>query len=263
MSASGDQPGPERSVPRPPGTPEALTWRELDSADLEAVSALHRLSIQGVGPEVVKREQTRFFESLLAGRGWITGVFEGSELVAYGVLQQDLLPEDDPREHLGLPADVIVRKLAGAAVAPRWRGVHLQRALVEHRLRLAGADAVAIGTAAPGNPASWRTATSCAMAVRALELRYGGHPRYLMARVPALLDDPASPDTAEIEVPALDLARLGSLLSEGWRGLGPGSVSESGATLRMRLHPRAASHAAAPAPAPSSTGVHPPGRTAG
>lgn len=232
---------------------KALAWRRLQLSDLDAIEALHRLSIQGLGPEVVKAETREFFISLLSGRGEIHGVFDGDSLVAYGVLQHDLLPQDDPRRHLGLGPDVPVRKLAGAAVHPQWRGQRLQRALVEYRLRRAPAQAVVFATSAPGNPPSWRSLLACGLSVCALESKYGGHPRFLMARMPAPAGATQRPadaptngastnDASTTEVSCTDLATQAGLLAAGWRGVAPGEASaeapgrqpQSGPTIRYR-----------------------------
>lgn len=44
--------------------------------------------------------------------------------------QHDLLAQDDPRPLLGLAPGQVLYKLAGAAVAPAWRGQGLQRQLI-------------------------------------------------------------------------------------------------------------------------------------
>ena len=111
-----------------------LTWRELRPADLATLHALHRASIAGLPPAMVKPESLDFLASLLHGRARVQGAWDGDALVAYGVLQHDLLPTDNPRAHLGLAPAQALFKLAGAAVAPHWRGQGLQRTLIERRL---------------------------------------------------------------------------------------------------------------------------------
>jgi hypothetical protein len=211
---------------------DALVWRRLGPPDLQAVEALHRRSIAGLGPAVVKAEHPGFFAGILESRGLVTGVCHGDALVAYGVLQHDLLPEDDPRRLLGLGDDIPVRKLAGAAVDPGWQGGGLHRALAQHRIELAGAEAVIYATSAPGNPASWRSLLASGLVVRALAPHYGGHLRYVMARVPDPLDPACRAlDEPDLEVPDTDLERQARLLAEGWRGMAP---AKAGGGIRWR-----------------------------
>ena len=202
-----------------------LQWRLLLPQDLPVMHALHLLSMAGMAPQAVKPESRDFLSSLLQGRGRVIGAWHGDALAAYGVLQHDLLPEDDPRGLLGLDAAAPVRKLAGAAVAPGWRGRGLQRALIERRIACAPADAVLFSTAAPSNPHSWRNLLARGFAVRALVYRYGGHPRYLLARVPA--EGSATPGGAELELGGGELARQQTLLAAGWRGVAPGAAAGS------------------------------------
>lgn len=172
---------------------DRLHWRALLPDDLTAMYDLHRRSLEGMAVQIVKPESRDFLRELLQGRGIVTGAWCEGALVAYGVLQHDLLPEDDPRDLLGLDAAQRVQKLAGAAVAPGWRGLGLQRLLIERRLASAPGDAVLFATAAPGNLPSWRNLLACGFAVRALVHRYGGHARYLLARMPG----EKAEDTAE------------------------------------------------------------------
>lgn len=214
----------------PSATPASrLTWRALQPADLTALHALHRASIAGMPPAVVKPESLDFLASLLHGRARVQGAWDGDALVAYGVLQHDLLPADNPRAHLGLAPAQALFKLAGAAVAPPWRGQGLQRVLIERRLAWAGGHAV-FATAAPGNPASWHSLLACGLAVRALEYRYGGLPRYLMARVPG--DAFAADATQAVALGPEALEQQQALLHQGWRGLAPGD-----APGQLRLQP--------------------------
>ena len=162
-----------------------LDWRLLQPADLDTMEALHRLSIAGMAAQLVKPESRDFLASLLHGRGRVIGAWAGTQLVAYGVLQHDLLPEYDPRPHLHLAPDHPVAKLAGAAVDPDWRGQGLQRALIAQRMALADSHTVLFATASPDNIASCHNLQACGFTVRALEHRYGGLPRYLLAYDPA------------------------------------------------------------------------------
>jgi len=199
--------------------PQALAWRGLRPDDFTAMWDLHRASLGNAGPEVVKAETPEFLQGLLAGRGRVTGGFAGGELVAYGVLQLDLLPDDDPRAHLGYGRQHSIAKLAGAAVATAWRGAGLQRTLIAERIRLAGDTGLLFATVAPGNPVSWSNLLASGFAVRAIELRYGGHARYLMLRERAPVH--AAPDAAAAAetLAATGLPRQRELLAAGWRGV--------------------------------------------
>ena len=214
-----------------------LQWRQLQPPDLEAMYALHLSSIAGMALQAVKPEKREFLHSLLLGRGRVLGAWAQDSLVAYGVLQHDLLPEDAPRQLLGLAAAAPLCKLAGAAVAPHWRGHGLQRQLIERRVALAqGASLFA--TAAPSNPASWHSLLACGLMVRALQYRYGGHARYLVAQVAGERFHAATGQAQSLGLDAL--AQQQALLERGWRGIAPGAAPD-----QLGLVPPAA-----PGPAP-------------
>ena len=196
-----------------------LRWFPLQPADLDAMHALHRRSIADLPAQAVKPESREFLDSLLRGRGRVLGVWDGGVLVAYGVLQHDLLPDDNPRALLGLTPTQPLVKLAGAAVDARWRGQGLQRALIARRLDWCGTQAV-FATAGPSNPASWRSLLACGLLVHALERRYGGLVRYLLARVPGQRFEWDATRVRTLDGDALDEQQR--LLHQGWRGVAPG-----------------------------------------
>lgn len=200
--------------------PQGLVIRQLAVSDLEAVDGLHRRSISGLGADVVKPEEKKFFEELLGGRGRLIGIEDDDRLVAYGVLQHDLHADDNPREQLGVLPGAELLKLAGSGVDHRYRGKGLQRFLIEERIALAGDCALTFATAAPLNSQSWINLLSCGLTVRALQYRYGGYPRFLMARSGAALSD-SLPDQSQpgLDIASDDLTRQSELLSKGWRGI--------------------------------------------
>ena len=204
-----------------------LHWRLLQPQDLDVMEALHRLSIANLPPQTVKPETRGFLQSLLQGRGRVVGAWHSpTELIAYGVLQHDLLPSDDPREHLQLPKQQAVAKLAGAAVAPAWRRRGLQRALITQRIAYANSNTVLFATAAPENTASWHNLLACGFRVRALEHRYGGLARYLLVRLPAILAA-LTPGATGLELGLDSLAQQQALLAQGWQGIAPGAGTQS------------------------------------
>lgn len=199
----------------------ALRWQPLQPAHLDAMYVLHLRSMAGLDARAVKPESRDFFAGLLHGRGRVLGAWHGPALIAYGVLQHELTADDQPQALLGLPLAHAVLKLAGAAVEPRWRGQQLQRELVERRLAWAGQQPV-FATAAPCNPASWRSLLAGGLSVRALQYRYGGLARYLLAHVPDA--PPFVPDPAQAQELGPDaLPAQQALLQQGWRGLRPGT----------------------------------------
>lgn len=228
-------PGPEPATA--PAAGAALDWRLLQPTDLDTMEALHRLSCAGMSAQLVKPEKREFLASLLHGRGEVIGAWAGAQLVAYGALLHELLPDDDPRSLLGLAPERHLAKLAGAAVAPGWRGQGLQRALIARRMARAERHAVLFVTAAPGNCASWHNLLFCGFSVRALQVCYGGLTRYLLAydpAAPAPTPAPLAPRTSTstdnagfLDIDSLDLARQYHLLDAGWQGVAPGSAAGS------------------------------------
>ena len=85
-------------------------------------------------------------------------------------------------------------------------------------------DAALFATAAPGNVPSWRSLLACGFAVRALQYRYGGHARYLLARVPgaALAHGAPARELAQDDIPGQE-----GLLAQGWQGIAPGQAPGS------------------------------------
>lgn len=171
----------------------------------------------GLAPDVVKPETADFLAEMLGPRGRTIGVFAGDTLGAYGILQHDVPPADDPRAGLGIACDRPLLKLAGASVAPALRGRGLQRALIAARVALAEADAAVppllFATSAPANVPSWTNLLAEGFGVRALKPYYGGYPRYVMVR-------PVAPDAGEAEsVMEGDPARQADLLNAGWHGI--------------------------------------------
>lgn len=90
------------TLPSSPPALAALDWRLLQPEDLPAMHALHLCSIEGMAAQTVKPETREFLHGLLLGRGRVIGAWHGAALAAYGVLQHDLLAQDDPRPLLGL-----------------------------------------------------------------------------------------------------------------------------------------------------------------
>ena len=98
-----------------------------------------------------------------------------------------------------------------------------------HKRRMAQAQpgAVLFATAAPDNTASWHNLLACGFAVRALEYRYGGFARYLLAHDPAARAAGPALAASGLDVPSSDLPRQQALLHAGWRGVAPGSTAGS------------------------------------
>lgn len=199
---------------------DSVRLHALGPQDLDRLEALHRLSMGPVPrPEVVKPERRDFFVGILGGRGRAWGVFDGEEtgeeLVAYGILQHAILPDDDPRSSLGVAPTVRLAKLAGAGVAPGWRGRGLQRLLIARRIAEAGAAELLFSTAAPLNAPSWCNLIHEGFAIRALVTRYGGLTRYLLTRERA----PVPTIATRVLAPG-DHEGQRALLAAGWRGVG-------------------------------------------
>jgi hypothetical protein len=198
-----------------------LRWHRLGPADLDRIFALHLRAIQGMGPDQVRPESPGFFEALLGGAGRIIGACDPDEvLVAYGVLQDGPDPGTRPDLWLDWPADARIQKLAGSSVALAYRGHRLQRELIRRRVALADPGAYLYATAAPSNPASWRSLLGEGFEIRRLRRVYQDTLRYLLARRAGPLAAPASPAIGDEARPldGLSLDEQDRLLSQGWRG---------------------------------------------
>ncbi len=192
---------------------DSLTWRELGSGDLDELETLHRLAVGPVvRPDIVKPESRSYFASILNGRGRVIGAYDG-RLIAYGILQHDHSPADDPRRELGLEPGAPVGRLAGASVAPAFRGRGLQRLTISARVAMAPADMALFSTAAPVNTPSWASLLAEGFPIHGIVQRYGGYLRYMMVR------DGATYDPAHaVTVDPLNLPLQDELFAKGWHG---------------------------------------------
>lgn len=197
-----------------------LHWRELGPADIEAVEALHRLAVGPVvRPDIVKPESRAYFESILAGRGRVVGAFDQTSseaehcLVAYGILQHEHSPKDHWEEDLKVSPETATGRLAGASVAPAFRGRGLQRATIAARIDKAPRGMLLFSTAAPVNTPSWASLLAEGFPIHGLIRRYGGYARYLMVRDHALHDSERA-----IAVDPADTATQLALFDKGWHG---------------------------------------------
>lgn len=192
----------------------SLSIRRLTLDDLDQVDALNSLAVGPViDPNVVKPESHDYFETIFAGRGFFVGVFDGPALVAYGILQHDHAVRDDPRPALGLPPGAPVGRLAGARVAPAWRGQGLQRALIAARVKAAPPGMLLFSTAAPANIASWSNLLAEGFPIRDIQLFFGGFARYVLVRDGTTFDPATS-----VLVDPLDTPRQKALFAGGLRG---------------------------------------------
>jgi len=191
-----------------------IRTRELGPDDLDAVEVLHRMAIGPVArPDVVKPESRSYFEGILAGRGRTVGLFEGADLVAYGILQHDHTPKDGPHRLLKLPPETPVGRLAGASVHPDHRGRGFQRVVIDERVALAPPGMVLFSTAAPVNPPSWSNLLEGGFPIVGIEFFFGGYARYVMLR-----DGSAYDPDAVVVVDPRDFPRQQALFADGWRG---------------------------------------------
>lgn len=203
-----------------PITPQhaALAHRALGPADLDAVLALHVAATAAVGrPDLIRPESRDFFAALIAGGGWLAGVFDGEGLLAYGVLQWDLPPDENLRPLLDLAPDAPFAKLAGASVRPgRW-GSGLHEHLIGIRVAEAGRRGLRhlYATSAPGNDRSWENLIGQGFAVRGLVEQYGGHMRYVLYRTSGA---GVAPGPGEVWCDVGDIDRQRELLASGLMG---------------------------------------------
>jgi len=198
-----------------------LDWRILGPADLDRIVDLHGRAIRGMGPDQVRPERPEFFAAQLDGGGKIIGAcgMDGS-LVAYGVLQNGPDPGTRPDLWLGWPGDARVQKLAGASVAETHRGRRLQCELIRRRIELAHPDAYLYATAAPSNPASWRSLMLEGFEIRLVRRVYQDSLRYILARRARTAVPFAEGADGTVTRPFDDLPlhEQERLLSQGWRG---------------------------------------------
>lgn len=204
-----------------PVTLSRLCWRRLGPADCDRIFALHVHAIWGMGPDQVLLQRPEFFADLLGGAGLIIGACDpDGELVAYGALQNSPDPDTRPDIWLDWPADACIQKLAGASVTPEYRGHRLQRQLIRRRIALADPDAYLYVTAAPSNPASWRSLLREGFEIVRLCRVCGGALRYLLvrrARAPAAASRVTNGAVVHF-LDSLPMDEQGRLLMQGWRG---------------------------------------------
>lgn len=203
--------------------PSQLAQRELTDADLEQVLALHMRCTEHLGPDLVRHETLESLRQLLQ-RGRFLGMFEQQELVAYGVLLQELQVHEKLPIRIAPDTQRPQAMLAGMAVAPHWRGQGLQRRLIMQRMALVPTHTLVFSTAAPANWYSWNNLLDCGFHVRDITAQYGEHIRYLLVQEP-LPTHALYPDLSK-EFHALDLQRQLRLLELGWRGAQPGHRPE-------------------------------------
>lgn len=204
-------------------SPSHLAQRELTSADLESVLALHLRCTQNLREGMVRKETLSALQSLLQF-SCIIGLFDQSELVAYGVLQHDLPAHEKLPPAIATDPQRQQLMLSGISVAPEWRGLGLQRRLIMQRMAMAPPQALLFSTAAPANWHSWNNLLACGFHVRGITESYDGHLRYLLVLEP-LPEHALYPDLSK-EIHALDIKRQQELLSQGWRGAQPGYALE-------------------------------------
>ncbi len=191
-------------------------WRELDIAHCDAVNRLHRAALADVPDKnLVRPEKPAFFAAILSGEGRTIGAFCEHTLIAYGVLQYQLEPGDDPRPELDLGTATPIAKLAGASVTQSHRGRGLQAELIRRRVALAESLGYShqFSTSAPGNWPSWCNLVSQGFQIVALKMKYGGLLRFLLHHGPSAPLEP----TVEL-CRSDDTEHLRALLSAGWRG---------------------------------------------
>lgn len=197
-----------------------LSWRELDANDLDAIYALHRLAIGTAGADIVKPERREFFARLLNGDGTILGIVAPEDgLIAYGVIQRAWGDEEQPQTWFGW-SDSQVVKLAGACVAPAWRGKGLQLALIHQRVLHAGEHCHFYATVAPANVPSWQNMLQAGFRIVSLQPRYGDAMRYMVIREPqASATASSAAISTSRSLTDMNLADQAMLLREGWRGV--------------------------------------------
>jgi hypothetical protein len=162
-----------------------VAWVDLGVENIDAVYELHLAATAEVGrPDLVRPETRAFFEEILTGGGRICGHFDSVGLLAYGVLQWQLPPEENLRSLFGLRPAATFAKLAGAAVRPGAWGRGLHDAAIVRRVELAGELGFRhlYATSAPGNWRSWTNLVDQHFAIRAVRQQYGGQMRYIVYR---------------------------------------------------------------------------------
>lgn len=216
--------------------PAGLRWQRMTLADNARIYALHLTSLQGIASDIVRRETPDFFPAILQGDGEIAGVFHGTDIVAYTVLQRKLKPSDDPSPEWTPHPDQPLVKLAGSGVLQAWRGLGLQKAFIAQRVCMAGPQAQVFGTASPANLASWRNLLSCGFTLRAIKQMYGGATRFIGVREPEPSSiETLSPTVDDVEIDCFDIAGQLHLFQTGWHGVALGSAPNR---IRYRqLHP--------------------------
>ncbi len=196
-------------------------WVSLRLDEVPEIEALQRLTYGTlVDRDLFKPAPPGFFESVIGKRGTVLGRRLDGQLIAFGTLLTGLDTKDRARERLGLDEAVPLAMMQGVVVHPDFRGHHLHRRLLRHRLALLRPPGVwhLYATAAPGNTASWSNMLAEGYEVADISVMYGRLLRYTLYRPP--VPRPASPEDRDLVwVDPLDQEVQTALLHAGARGV--------------------------------------------
>ena len=215
--------------------PAGLQLRMLQDGDIDSIDSLHRLVTRSLDESVVRPVSKDYFARILQDNGAIAGLEADGVLVAYGALQCKLDEYDgasflEGRTQPGLQ----LYKLAGSSVHPDWRGMRLQRRLIDFRCRLAIGVQGVFATVSPDNPASLSNFLGCGFQVEALRPVYSGVMRFVLFKsLPA--EALPVPEQGECRmVPLNKIDEHVHLLASGWIG---DALGQGGRMLRYRVAP--------------------------
>ncbi len=197
------------------------SWVALSLEEVGEIEALQRLTYGTlVDRDLFKPAPPGFFESVIGGRGSVLGRRLEGRLIAFGTLLTGLDSKDGARRRLGLDERVPLAMMQGVVVHPDYRGHHLHRRLLRHRLALLRPAETwhVYASAAPGNTASWCNMMAEGYQVADIGVMYQRLLRYTLHR--PLRPSPASPEDPDLVwTDPMDEPVQAALLKGGARGL--------------------------------------------
>ena len=172
-------------------------------------------------------DEREFYEPIVHGQGHILLAFDNNQRLAGASVIR--FPDANDPDNLGYDLSLSkdqrtrVRHLESVFVRSDVRGNHLAENLVRENIRMTNdqGKTLSLATVWPGNAASLKLHMNLGLWIRALALKYGGRPRFILMN-----GGHPSEKTAPLFVGAMDMEKHRSLLASGLAGVAIHQCSE-------------------------------------